>query len=177
MDTSVITGLGYVVASGLFIFGLKMLGSPATARRGNMVSAAGMLVAIVVALLDQGIVDYTWIIGGMVAGGLVGAVAARAVAMTSMPEMVALFNGLGGSASLLVGWAALTPDAATFTLVTIVLSILIGGVTLTGSLIAYGKLSEIMGSGQIVFRGQQIVNSLVIIGIFSGAVMFTGPRT
>lgn len=177
MDTSVITGLGYVVASGLFIFGLKMLGSPATARRGNMVSAAGMLVAIVVALMDQGIVDYTWIIGGMIAGGLVGAVAARAVAMTSMPEMVALFNGLGGSASLLVGWAALTPDAATFTLVTIVLSILIGGVTLTGSLIAYGKLSEIMGSGQIVFRGQQIVNSLVIIGIFSGAVMFTMEPT
>ena len=150
-----------------------MLGSPATARRGNMVSAAGMFVAIVVALMDQGIVDYTWIIGGMVAGGLVGAVAARAVAMTSMPEMVALFNGLGGSASLLVGWAALTPDAATFTLVTIVLSILIGGVTLTGSLIAYGKLSEIMGSGQIVFRGQQIVNSLVILGILGGAVMFT----
>jgi NAD(P) transhydrogenase subunit beta len=173
MDTSVITGLGYVLASGLFIFGLKMLGSPATARRGNMVSAAGMFVAIVVALMDQGIVDYTWIIGGMVAGGLVGAVAARAVAMTSMPEMVALFNGLGGSASLLVGWAALTPDAATFTLVTIVLSILIGGVTLTGSLIAYGKLSEIMGSGQIVFRGQQIVNSLVILGILGGAVMFT----
>jgi NAD(P) transhydrogenase subunit beta len=94
-----------------------------------------------------------------------------------MPEMVALFNGLGGSASLLVGWAALTPDAATFTLVTIVLSILIGGVTLTGSLIAYGKLSEIMGSGQIVFRGQQIVNSLVILGILGGAVMFTVEPT
>ena len=142
MDTSLVTGIGYVVASGLFMFGLKMLGSPATARRGNMVSAAGMLVAIVVALLDQGIVDYTYIVGGMVVGGLIGAVVARSVAMTSMPEMVALFNGLGGSASLLVGWAALSPDSATFTLITIVLSILIGGVTLTGSLIAYGKLSE-----------------------------------
>ena len=144
MDLSVVISLGYVLASGLFIFGLKKLGSPATARKGNMISAVGMLTAIVVALLDQGIVDFTWIAAGMVVGGAIGAIAARAIAMTSMPEMVALFNGLGGAASLLVGWAALTPDAATFTLVTIVLSILIGGVTLTGSLIAYGKLSEIL---------------------------------
>ena len=132
MSTELITQLGYVVASGLFIFGLKMLGSPATARRGNMFSALGMLVAIVAALLDQGIVDFTWIVAGMLVGGAIGAVAARAVAMTSMPEMVALFNGLGGAASLLVGWSALSPDSATITLVTIVLSILIGGVTLTG---------------------------------------------
>lgn len=142
-----------------------------------MVSAAGMLVAIVVALLDQGIVNYTWIAGGMLAGGLLGAVVARSVAMTSMPEMVALFNGLGGSASLLVGWAALTPDAATFTLVTIVLSILIGGVTLTGSLIAYGKLSEKLGSGQVVFSGQQIVNSVVVLGVIGSAALFVMEPT
>ena len=177
MDMSGIIGLGYVLASGLFIFGLKMLGSPATARRGNMVSAVGMLIAIVVALLDQGIVDFTWIAGGMIVGGLIGAVAARAVAMTSMPEMVALFNGLGGAASLLVGWAALSPDAGNFTLITIVLSILIGGVTLTGSLIAYGKLSETLGSGAVTFSGQQIVNSLVVLGILAGAVMFVMEPT
>jgi NAD(P) transhydrogenase subunit beta len=177
MDMSGIIGLGYVLASGLFIFGLKMLGSPATARRGNMVSAIGMLIAIVVALLDQGIVDFTWIAGGMIVGGLIGAVAARAVAMTSMPEMVALFNGLGGAASLLVGWAALSPDAGNFTLITIVLSILIGGVTLTGSLIAYGKLSETLGSGAVTFSGQQIVNSLVVLGILGGAAMFVMEPT
>ena len=177
MDMSGIIALGYVLASGLFIFGLKMLGSPATARRGNMVSAVGMLIAIVAALLDQGIVDFTWIAGGMIVGGLIGAVAARAVAMTSMPEMVALFNGLGGAASLLVGWAALTPDAGNFTLITIVLSILIGGVTLTGSLIAYGKLSETLGSGAITFSGQQIVNSIVVLGILGGAAMFVTEPT
>ena len=177
MDMSGIIGLGYVLASGLFIFGLKMLGSPATARRGNMVSAIGMLIAIVVALLDQGIVDFIWIAGGMIVGGLIGAVAARAVAMTSMPEMVALFNGLGGAASLLVGWAALSPDAGNFTLITIVLSILIGGVTLTGSLIAYGKLSETLGSGAVTFSGQQIVNSLVVLGILGGAAMFVMEPT
>ena len=172
MDFSVVISLGYVVASGLFIFGLKMLGSPATARKGNMISAVGMLIAIVVALLDQGIVEFQWILGGMVVGGAIGAIAARAVAMTSMPEMVALFNGLGGAASLLVGWAALSPDATTFTLVTIVLSILIGGVTLTGSLIAYGKLSEKLASGAITFTGQQIVNTLIIAGVVGSAVMF-----
>jgi len=177
MDTSLIIGLGYVVASGLFIFGLKMLGSPATARKGNMVSAIGMLVAIVVALLDQGIVDYTYIAGGMIVGGAIGAIAARAVAMTSMPEMVALFNGFGGAASLMVGWAAISPTASAFTLITIVLSILIGGVTLTGSLIAWGKLSEKLGSGQIVFVGQQIVNTLVILGVVAGAALFVMEPT
>jgi len=172
MNVDLIIGLGYVAASGLFIMGLKMLGSPATARKGNLVSAVGMLVAIVAALIDQGIVEFTWIIGGMIVGGAIGAIAARSVAMTSMPEMVALFNGLGGAASLLVGWAALTPTAEVFTLVTIVLSILIGGVTLTGSLIAYGKLSERLGSGAVVFTGQQIVNSLIILGVLGSAVLF-----
>ena len=89
MTTELMTQLGYVLAAGLFIFGLKMLGSPATARRGNMISAIGMLVAIVSALLDQGIVDFTYIAAGMVVGGAIGAIAARAVAMTAMPEMVA----------------------------------------------------------------------------------------
>ena len=172
METHMLIELGYVLAAGLFIYGLKMLGSPATARKGNMISAIGMLVAIVAALLDQGIVDFTFIIGGMIVGGAVGALTARMVAMTSMPEMVALFNGFGGAASLLVGWAALTPDANMFTLVTIVLTILIGDVTLTGSLIAWGKLSENLGSGAITFTGQQIVNSLVVLGIVASAVMF-----
>jgi NAD(P) transhydrogenase subunit beta len=162
----------YVVSAALFIFGLKQLGSPATARRGNTISAVGMLVAIVAALLDQGIVDYQWIAIGFVAGGAIGAAAARLVQMTSMPEMVALFNGFGGMASLLVGWAALSPDADTFTLITIVLSILIGGLTFTGSLIAYGKLSETIGSGAVLFSGQQVVNSLIVLGILGGAVMF-----
>ena len=111
MNLELITQLGYVVAAALFIFGLKMLGSPDTARRGNGISSVGMLVAIVSALLGQGIVQYEYIIGGMLVGGAIGAIAARSVAMTAMPEMVALFNGFGGAASLLVGWSALAPDA------------------------------------------------------------------
>ena len=162
----------YVISAALFIYGLKQLGSPATARRGNTISSLGMLVAVVAALLDQGIVDFQWIVLGFVVGGAIGGAAARMVQMTSMPEMVALFNGFGGMASLLVGWAALSPSSETFTLITIILSILIGGVTFTGSLIAYGKLSETIGSGALLFRGQQVVNSLIVLGILGGSVMF-----
>ncbi|MDG0978318.1 MAG: NAD(P)(+) transhydrogenase (Re/Si-specific) subunit beta [Halieaceae bacterium] len=169
--------LAYVAAAALFIMGLKLLGSAATARKGNTFSAAGMLVAIVAALIDQGIVSYQWIIIGILVGGLIGAAAARLVQMTSMPEMVALFNGFGGLASLLVGWAALNGDATTFTVITIVLSVLIGGVTFTGSLIAYGKLSETLGSGAIQFRGQQVVNSLIVLGIIGSAAMLSMDPT
>jgi NAD(P) transhydrogenase subunit beta len=175
MDT--LMQFAYVLSAALFIFGLKQLGSPATARRGNMISSLGMFIAVVVALLDQGIVDYQWILIGVAVGGVIGAAAARLVEMTSMPEMVALFNGFGGMASLLVGWAALSADASTFTLITTILSILIGGLTFTGSLIAYGKLSETIGSGAVLFRGQQIVNSLIVLGIVGGAAMFVGEPT
>ena len=177
MDLELIIQLGYVFAAGLFIFGLKMLGSPDTARRGNGISAIGMLVAIVAALLDQGIVQYEYILGGMVVGGAVGAVAARTVAMTSMPEMVALFNGVGGAASGLVGVAALSIADGSFTYITIILSILIGGVTFTGSLVAYGKLSETIGSGAVTFGGQKFVNGLIVIGILASAVMFVMDPT
>ena len=172
MNIELFIQLGYVVAAGLFIFGLKMLGSPDTARRGNGISAIGMLVAIVAALLDQGIVQYEFILGGMIVGGAVGAIAARTVAMTSMPEMVALFNGVGGAASGLVGIAALSIAGSSFTYITIILSILIGGVTFTGSLVAYGKLSETIGSGALTFSGQKFVNALIVIGIVASAVMF-----
>ena len=143
MSNALLINLSYVASAVLFIFGLKMLSSPATARNGNLVSALGMLLAIVVTLLDHSIVDFRWIALGLIIGGVIGAFAARLVAMTAMPEMVAIFNGFGGIASLFVGWAALHSGAvSTFTVVTIFLSILIGGLTFTGSLIAFGKLSE-----------------------------------
>ena len=172
-DLGLLIQFAYIVSGGLFIYGLKLLGSADSARRGNMLSAGAMLLAIVVALLDQGIVEYQWILLGFVFGGVIGGAAARMIQMTSMPEMVALFNGFGGMASLLVGWAALsTAGGNTFTLITIVLSILIGGLTFTGSLIAYGKLSEKIGSGAVMFKGQQVVNSLIVLGIVACSVMF-----
>ncbi|NHN39510.1 NAD(P)(+) transhydrogenase (Re/Si-specific) subunit beta [Pseudomaricurvus alcaniphilus] len=172
MALSSLIGFSYVVSAALFIIGLKMLGSPATARRGNTLSAIGMLIAVVVTLLDQGIVDFRYIAIAVAIGAVIGAVAARRVAMTSMPEMVALFNGFGGIASLLVGWAAIAPDAGGIVLTTIFLSILIGGVTFTGSLVAYGKLSEIMPGKPLMFKGQAVVNSAVIIAIFVAGYLF-----
>ena len=100
--------LVYVVAAVLFIVGLKLLGSPATARKGNLMSAVGMLIAVVVTLGNQQILSFELIAVGVAVGALVGAIVSRKVAMTSMPEMVALFNGFGGLASLFVGWAALS---------------------------------------------------------------------
>ena len=172
MSIMSIIGFSYVVSATLFILGLKLLGSPATARKGNALSAIGMLIAVVVTLLDQGIVDFRYIAIAITVGGLIGLWAARSVAMTSMPEMVALLNGFGGVASLLVGWAAITPDASNLVLITIFLSILIGGVTFTGSIVAYGKLSEKLVGRAIMFKGQAIVNSLVIAAILIAAGLF-----
>ncbi|SVB22382.1 uncharacterized protein METZ01_LOCUS175236 [marine metagenome] len=149
-----------------------MLGSPATARRGNLLSSVGMLIAIIAGLTAEGI-SYEYIIGGIIVGSLIGALAARLVAMTSMPEMVALFNGSGGAASLLVGWATLyTGTISTFAAIAALTAILIGGVAFTGSLIAYGKLSETIKSAAVVFTGQQIVNTMILIGIVASGYMF-----
>ena len=172
--TDVHINLAYIVAAALFVFGLKMLASPATARRGNLLSAIGMLVAIVATLTGQGIVSYQWILAGVVAGGVIGALAARLVAMTSMPEMVALFNGSGGTASLLVGWAALAGQAqpSTFTAAVAFLSILIGGVTASGSIVAWAKLAEVVTSRAVVFPGQRVVNGLILAALAVGGVLF-----
>ncbi len=174
MNIELIANLSYIVAAVLFIFGLKMLGNPATARRGNRLSALGMLIAVVAGLNSQGILSYEYIAGGIIAGTIIGALAARLVMMTAMPEMVALFNGSGGVASLLVGWGTLYGgDISMFTAITVLLAVLIGGVTFTGSLIAYGKLSETIRSAALVFTGQRIVNSLVLAGLIGSGIMFT----
>ena len=175
--TNVAVNLAYIVAAVLFVFGLKMLGSPDTARRGNALSAAGMLIAIVVTLLSRGIVELHWIAIAAVAGAVVGALAARLVAMTAMPEMVALFNGSGGIASLLVGWAALFgasegTSASTFTATTVFLSVMIGGVTFSGSLVAWGKLAEAMPSGALTFAGQRFINGGLLVALLVCGVLF-----
>jgi len=181
MTIEMLINLVYVTSAVLFIFGLKLLGSPATARRGNLISAVGMLLAVVVTLLDQSIVELRHIAIGLVIGGVIGAAAARLVAMTAMPEMVALFNGFGGLASLFVGWAALSvalmsasaiAPVSVFTLVTVFLSILIGGLTFTGSLLAYGKLSEKISGRPFVYAGQRVVNGAILVAVLVCAALF-----
>ena len=170
---SVFVNIAYIVASVLFIYGLKMLGRAETARRGNLVSAAGMLLAILVTLSVSGLA-YTWIFVGLAVGAVIGVVAARTVQMTQMPEMVALLNGSGGLASLLVGWAEYqrAPQTDAFTAVAIFLAVLIGGVTFTGSLVAFGKLSGRLEGKPIRFDNQQLVNAALLGGALLIGIIF-----
>ena len=166
-----IASLLYLLASVLFIIGLRRLSNPATAVAGNRLSSVGMLIALVVTLLDQGILSYGVIAAGLLIGSALGLWMARSVKMTEMPQMVALLNGLGGGASLLVGMGEFLiselqgRQLAIDTSVTIQLSILIGAVTLSGSLIAFGKLQELLSGRPIVFPGIKVVNALLLLAI------------
>lgn len=161
--------LSYILASVLFIFGLKMLSRPHLARRGNLISAIGMLLAVVATLLMQGL-SYPWIILGLLIGTAVGTVLAYRVTMTAMPQMVALLNGFGGLASLLVAWTEYLahPNSPFSMTLSIYLATLIGGVTFTGSVIAYAKLDEKISGKPLLFPYQRWMNagllSLVLIG-------------
>ncbi len=172
-----ITNIAYLIAAVLFILGLKNLGSPKTARRGNLLAMLGMLLAIVVTLLDKSILDYTYIIAGMVIGAAIGAVAAKKVEMTQMPQMVALFNGFGGIASAFVAYSEYIHHGghvfAMDTSITLVLSLLIGMVTFTGSMIAFAKLQGLMTGAPIVFPGQKWLNGLLLLAVVVLGVMFT----
>lgn len=168
--------LSYIVAVSFFFFGLKKLGSPATARQGNLWASVGMLIAIVATLLEREVLNYQMIGIGIIIGSVIGAIAAYKVEMTAMPQMVGLFNGLGGAASAMVAvgefWRYLaTADAPPLpTTVTAVLGVLIGGVTFTGSMIAFAKLQGIMSGSPILFPLQQIVNALLLVGFVVGSV-------
>lgn len=172
---SSVIGIAYVISAGLFIVGIKLLNSPATARRGNGISASGMLLAIVVTLARCQGSALVWVGVAVIVGGLIGAIAAQRVQMTEMPEMVALFNGSGGAASLLVGCAEFVrnPQAPWATLVPIALAILIGGVTTTGSVIAYGKLSEKITSKPVQLPGQAVLNGVLMLGTVVCCVLFS----
>ena len=175
----ILIDLGYIVASILFIIGIKMLGRPERAQRGNLVSALGMLIAVASALFEC-CLSFSLVIAGMVVGAAIGVIAARTVKMTSMPQMVAVLNGFGGLASLLVGWENYhsAPDSNLFITIATLLAILIGGVAFSGSVIAYGKLSERLSGKPIFFHGQQIVNATLIVAILlCGAIFAYNPTT
>jgi len=177
-----IIDVAYLVSAVLFIYGLKKLQSPATARKGNQMAAMGMFVAVVATLFLQEILTPVQMILGMVVGGGVGALLAKRVEMTGMPELVAAFNGFGGIASALVAGAEiarfLAPNAATTGTpfldatgaVTISLSIIIGMITFTGSFVAFGKLSGKISGNPISFPGMRIFTILLLLGTVSGIV-------
>ena len=164
-QSSIFVNLAYIFASILFIFGLKMLSSPETAQRGNLVSASGMLIAILVTLAQNEIIAYEYLLVALIGGLVVGVSAASLVKMTSMPELVALFNGFGGIASLLVGVAEfINPSSSTLIqIIAISFTVLIGGITFSGSLVAFGKLSEIISGKPLILFGQRFVLSALLL--------------
>jgi len=162
----------YLVATFLFVLGLKWLGKPSTAVKGNLYSAIGMGIAIVATLFEKEILSFSWIIAGLLVGSAIGYWVSQRVKMTAMPEMVALLNGLGGGSSLFVGLAATQvqsmPGLLFWSVIT--LSVIIGAVTLTGSLVAWGKLSERIDSAPFMLPGQKWI-SMILILILAGLAL------
>ena len=164
------SNIAYVLASVLFILGIKKLSHPKTARNGNSIAALGMLIAIIATLIFNENIDFKMIAIGVIIGSIIGATFATKVEMTQMPQMVAIFNGFGGGASALIAAAEFlkADQLSIFTSGTIVISIFIGTLTFTGSFIAFGKLQGFISGQPIVFPAQQVVNgllALLLIGI------------
>src|SRR5438874_3442478 len=172
----VATDFAYLATIVAFILALKFLSSPATARRGNWIGAGGMLVAIAVTFAQKSVVSYWEILVGMAIGGAFGAVAARRVKMTAMPQMVALFNGVGGGAAALISLAEfhnIAPDPGRLhgdISVSIILSALIGAISFAGSMVAFAKLQELIQGRPIVYPGQQFVNGLLLAAVVAAGV-------
>jgi len=173
----------YIAAAILFIVGLRRLSHPSTARSGNLVAAVGMAIAIAATLLKEEITDYALIAAAVALGTLIGVPAARSVKMTAMPQMVALFNGVGGGAVALIAWVEFrdfqpTGPAgnqsqelvATDVMIFLMFSTIVGAISFWGSNIAFGKLQELISGKPIQVPGQQVVNGLILLAALAGAV-------
>ncbi|MFZ0455296.1 MAG: NAD(P)(+) transhydrogenase (Re/Si-specific) subunit beta [Ignavibacteriaceae bacterium] len=163
----------YLISSVFFIFGIKYLSSPKTARKGNLYASIGMLMAIVITLFDKQVLTFEWIIVGVIIGSAAGAIMAMKIPMTGMPQMVGMLNGFGGGASTLVALAEyykMNPAIPINTGIAIVLSLLIGGVTFTGSMIAFGKLQGIVSGKVIKYPGQHPLNALLLLLVITGGI-------
>ncbi|PKN17361.1 MAG: NAD synthetase [Deltaproteobacteria bacterium HGW-Deltaproteobacteria-6] len=176
---SIYVNIAYLVASSFFVFGLKDLAHPRTATRGNRLGALGMLIAVLITLFDRRIVSYEIIFAGMLAGSAAGIILAQKAKMTAVPQIVAVLNGLGGGASVLVAAAAfaeiilLTQNPSIqFTLSTAAAGF-IGAVTFCGSLLAFGKLQGITTEKALRFQGQDGLNVvlMIIIAAFGGILV------
>jgi NAD(P) transhydrogenase subunit beta len=175
------TNLAYILTIVSFVLALRFLSNPATARRGNQVGAVGMLVAIAVTFANAAVMSYWEIVVGMVVGGALGAVGARRVKMTAMPQMVALFNGVGGGAAALISLAefhTLAPAAGHLqrdVSISLVLSALIGSISFMGSMVAFAKLQELVRGRPITYPGQKVVNLLLFSAcVAAGAGLVSG---
>ncbi len=165
----------YVLSAFLFVLGLKMMNRADRARAGNLMSALGMVLAVAASFFNSHITNYIWIFLGLGLGGIIGAVSARRVQMTQMPEMVALFNGSGGIAALLLGWGEYHSHRAVSSAgaATIFLSVLIGGISFSGSIIAWAKLKEKLSGKPLLFPGQKILSSLLLLIVVGLGILYS----
>src|SRR5689334_9923066 len=183
MTRSDAIGLAYLVTIIAFVLALRFLSSPATAPRGNRIGALGMAIAIAATFARPGLHNYWPILIVMALSAPIGAYAARAVKMTAMPQMVALFNGVGGGAAALVALADfhhVAPEPGRIKAdvgISIMLSAIIGGVSFAGSLVAFGKLQELVSGRPIVYPGQKPLNAALLSGLVALAiVVLAGPQ-
>ncbi|MGQ0640577.1 MAG: NAD(P)(+) transhydrogenase (Re/Si-specific) subunit beta [Gemmatimonadaceae bacterium] len=173
--------LSYIAAAVLFIFGLQRLSSPRTARSGNRVAAVGMAIALVVTLFDRQITSYLLIVFGVPIGAIIGIYFARRVAMTAMPQMVALFNGAGGATAALISiaeyiHASSRGPVSMVVSVAVVLGTAIGAISFSGSVIAFGKLQELISTKPLLFPGQRLLQGLVLANSLGLSVMIVTGR-
>ena len=182
MNPDTLLQLVYLLSATLFVFGLKRLGSPATAPQGNRLAALAMLIAIIATLVEQEVLSWQLIALGLILGSVIGAFAARTVKMTDMPQLVGIFNGLGGGASGMVAAAEFFRlgggDLGLEAGITILLSTLIGAVTLSGSFIAFGKLQRFISGAPLTFPLSRTLNAVLFLTILVIAAMqVTGEAT
>lgn len=184
MDTTTFAQLAYLISAYLFVSGIKQLSSPVTARSGNVRASIAMLIAIVATLIEHQVLDWTTVGISILVGASVGAFLARTVKMTAMPELVAVFNGLGGGASAAVAGAEFARTAAASGVlaptdgVTILLGTVIGAVTFSGSLVAFGKLQGFVTGNPVTFPLQKTFNALLFAAIIGlGWVLTSGDPT
>ena len=166
----------YIVAFSLFIVGIKRGTHPTTAKQGNLVAAAGMVVAVVTTLLLDGIGNWGLIALGLGVGTSIGVIASVRVQMTEMPQMVALYNGVGGGAVALISWAeirhgiSLGEEIPLDTLIPILFSAVVGSISFWGSNIAFAKLQDLIPTRPLAVPGQQVINVLLLLGILAACV-------
>ena len=163
----------YIVSFSLFIFGLMQGTHPRTAKKGNLIAAGGMLIAVVTTLLLDGIDNWGVIIGGLAVGTAVGYIASVRVQMTEMPQMVALYNGVGGGAVALIAWSEFRHESAfeLETFIPILFAAVIGSVSFWGSNIAFAKLQDLIPTKPIAVPGQQVINALLLVGLVAACVI------
>ncbi|WLQ07977.1 NAD(P)(+) transhydrogenase (Re/Si-specific) subunit beta [Arthrobacter oryzae] len=170
------TGLLYLVAAVLFILALMGLNSPRTARRGNLVGAAGAVLGVATVFLSARLENIPWILGAIAVGSAVAAPVARRVKMTQMPQLVAAFNGVGGGAAALVALLELGHTADAWVRLAIAFTLLVGAVSFAGSAVTFAKLQELMTTRPVVFPGLPVVMAAVLLAALGAgvAVVLTG---